>query len=91
LIYALFKDHLTRRIRFVSPCSQKLSLGSSLFKHGQIELLFSEALLYEGEQGSISVRKEHTSAVLAKAEKILIVTENEKLRAAEIMEAGIIA
>ena len=56
---------------------------------GQVELLSSEALLYEGEQSSLPVRREHTSAVLAKAKNILNVTEKEKFRAAEITKAGI--
>jgi predicted nucleic acid-binding protein len=56
---------------------------------GQVELLSSEALLYEGEQGSLPVRKEHTLSVLAKARNILIVTEKEKTRAAEIMKVGV--
>jgi predicted nucleic acid-binding protein len=56
---------------------------------GQVELLSSEALLYEGEQSSLPVRKEHTSAVLAKAKNILNVTEKEKSRAEEIMKFGI--
>lgn len=56
---------------------------------GQVELLSSEALLYEGEQSSLAVRKEHTSAVLAKAKNVLNVTEKEKFRAAEIMKVGI--
>jgi predicted nucleic acid-binding protein len=56
---------------------------------GQVELLSSEALLYEGEQGSLPVRREHTTAVLAKAKSVLNVTEREKSRAAEIMKAGI--
>jgi len=34
---------------------------------GQAELLSSEALLYEGEQSSLSTRREHTLAVLSKA------------------------
>jgi predicted nucleic acid-binding protein len=56
---------------------------------GQVEILSSEALLYEGEQSSLPVRKEHTSAVLAKAKSVVNVTEKEKFRAAEIMEVGI--
>jgi len=56
---------------------------------GQVELLASEALLYEGEQSSLPVRKEHTLAVLAKAKNVLNVTEKEKFRAAEIMKGGI--
>lgn len=56
---------------------------------GQVEILSSEALLYESEQSSLPIRKEHTSAVLAKAKTVLNVTEKEKLRAAEIMKANI--
>jgi predicted nucleic acid-binding protein len=56
---------------------------------GQVELLSSEALLYEGEQSSLPVRKEHTLAVLAKAKNVLNVSEKEKIRAAEIMKVGV--
>jgi predicted nucleic acid-binding protein len=55
----------------------------------QVELLSSEALLYEGEQSSLPVRKEHTSAVLARAKKVLTVTAKDKSRATEIMKVGI--
>jgi len=56
---------------------------------GQAELLSSEALLYEGEQNTLPVRKEHTLSVLEKAKNVLAITEKEKSRAAEIMQAGI--
>ena len=56
---------------------------------GQVELLSSEALLYEGEQSSLPVRKEHTLAVLAKAKNVLNVSEKEKIRASEIMKVGV--
>ena len=56
---------------------------------GQAELLSSEALLYEGEHSSLPVRKEHTLSVLAKARNVLVVTEKEKSRAAEIMQVGV--
>jgi len=56
---------------------------------GQVELLSSEALLYEGEQSSLPIRKEHTLAVLAKAKNVLNVSEKEKIRAAEIMKVGV--
>jgi predicted nucleic acid-binding protein len=56
---------------------------------GQVELLSSEALLYEGEQSSLPIRKEHTLAILAKAKGIVNVTEKEKLRAAHLMTFGI--
>ncbi len=56
---------------------------------GQVELLSSEALLYEGEQSSLPIRKEHTLSVLAKAKDVVSVTENDKLRAANLMAFGI--
>jgi predicted nucleic acid-binding protein len=56
---------------------------------GQIELLSSEALLYEGEQSVLPIRREHTLAVLSKAENIINVTEKAKIRAAKLMAFGI--
>ena len=56
---------------------------------GQAELLSSEALLYEGEQNPLPIRKEHTLAVLAKAKSIVNVTEKEKLRATHLITFGI--
>jgi predicted nucleic acid-binding protein len=52
---------------------------------GQAELLSSEALLYEGEQSSLAIRREQTFAVLSKVRNIVQVTEKEKLRAAKLM------
>jgi predicted nucleic acid-binding protein len=59
------------------------------FDSEEIELLSSEALLYEGEQSALPIRKEHTRAVLAKAKSMVNVTETEKLRAAGLMVFGI--
>lgn len=56
---------------------------------GQAELLSSEALLYEGEQNSLPIRREHTFAVLSKAKNVINVTEKEKMRAANLMTFGI--
>jgi predicted nucleic acid-binding protein len=56
---------------------------------GQVELLSSEALLYEGEQSSLLTRKEHTLAVLAKAKDVINVTKKETLRAANLTTFGI--
>ena len=58
-------------------------------ENGQAELLSSEVLLYEGEQSSLPIRKEHTLAVLAKAKSIINVTEKDKQRAANLMPFGI--
>lgn len=54
----------------------------------QIQLLSSEALYYEGEQSSFPIRREHTLAVLSKAEPVINVTEKEKIRAANLMTFG---
>ena len=56
---------------------------------GQAELLSSEALLYEGEQSSLPLRKEHTLAVLSKAKNIINLSEKEILRAANLEKFGI--
>lgn len=56
---------------------------------GQVELLSSEALLYEGEQSSLPIRKEHTLAILAKAKSMVNVAEKDKQRAANLMGFGI--
>ena len=56
---------------------------------GQAEILSSEALLYEGEQSLLVIRREHTLAVLSKAKNVIVVTEKEKLRAANLMTFGI--
>jgi predicted nucleic acid-binding protein len=60
----------------------------ALCNSGQAELLSSEALLYEGEQGSLPIRKEHAIAVLSNSKVVLAVTEKERSRAAELMKFG---
>jgi predicted nucleic acid-binding protein len=54
----------------------------------QIELLSSEALLYESDQSTMPIRKEHTIAVLVKAKRTIVVTEEEKSRAANFVSYG---
>lgn len=61
----------------------------SLCDIGQTELLSSEALLYEGEQSALPIRREHTFAVLSKAKNVINVTEKEKMRASNLMTFGI--
>ena len=56
---------------------------------GQIEILSSEALLYEGEQSTLPVRRELTFAVLAKAKNVIKVTDKEKNRAQNLVAFGI--
>jgi len=55
----------------------------------EVELLSSEALLYEGEQSALPIRKELTRAVLAKAKGFVTVKEKERLRAENLMKFGI--
>jgi predicted nucleic acid-binding protein len=61
----------------------------SLCDSAQIELLSSEALLYEGEQSPLPIRREHTFAVLSKAQNVITVTEKEKKRAENFIALGI--
>jgi predicted nucleic acid-binding protein len=56
---------------------------------GQIELLSSEALLYEGEQSPLPIRKEHTLAILEKAKSIINVAKKETRRAEKLMSFGL--
>jgi predicted nucleic acid-binding protein len=78
----------SNQIRIVLESEAVLGI-IALSNMGLVELLSSEALLYEGAQSSLPVRKEHTSAVLSKAKSVIAVTKKEKARAAEIMKVGI--
>lgn len=55
----------------------------------QLEIFSSEALLYEGLQSSLPIRREHTFAVLSKATSILTVSNQVKLQAENIMKYSI--
>jgi predicted nucleic acid-binding protein len=84
----------SKTARHIESNSDCFGVGSRswnyrFFRNRAGELLSSEALLYEGEQSSLPVRKEHTLAVLAKAKMFFNVTEKEKIRAAEIMKVGV--
>lgn len=57
--------------------------------NGQVEILSSEALLYEGEQSSLPIRKEHTLSVLTKAKNVINVTKKETQRAIDLKSLGI--
>jgi predicted nucleic acid-binding protein len=56
---------------------------------GQADLLSSEALLYEDEQSSWPIRREHTLATLAKAKSVIKVSAKENKRAAGLSKFGI--
>lgn len=77
------------QIRIVLESEAVLGIISLCDAAGRVELLTSEALLYEGDQGTLSVRKEHTLAVLGKAKGVVKITEKEKYRAANLMVFGI--
>jgi len=56
---------------------------------GRIELVSSEALVYETEQNPLLIRREHAYSVLAKAETTVNVTINAKARASQFLQQGI--
>ena len=76
------------RVRFVLESEAVLGI-IALCHQGQVELISSEALLFEGEQNPMPIRKEHTMAVLSEAKIVIIVTEMEKKRAANLITFGI--
>jgi hypothetical protein len=66
------------QIRIVLEAEAVLGI-LALCESGQLELLSSDALVYETEQNPLSVRKEHGRAVLAKArEKIALSSEAKR-------------
>ena len=56
---------------------------------GTVELVSSEALVYEAEQNSQPTRKEHALAILDKASHIAIFEPNAERRAATFVESGV--
>ena len=61
----------------------------SLCDVGQIELISSEALVYEAEQNPLPIRREHSYSVLARAKTTVSVTASVKERAAQFLQHGI--
>jgi len=61
----------------------------SLCDAGLIELVSSEALLYETEQNPLPIRREHSCSVLAKAKTTVSVTASVKERAAQFLSIGV--
>lgn len=76
------------QIRIVLEAEAVLGIIAFCESH-QVELLSSEALLYESDQNSLPLRREHSIAVLSKATDVVKVTEKEKLRAASLLALGI--
>jgi len=56
---------------------------------GQVELVSSEALVYETEQNPLPVRQEHAYAALAKAKTTVNITTGVKERATLFLQYGI--
>lgn len=62
-----------------------LSLGDA----GLIELVSSDALVYEAEQNPLPIRQEHSYSVLAKAKTTINVTTGVKERASQLLSHGV--
>jgi len=75
------------QIRIVLEAEAVLGL-LALCESGQVELLSSDALLYETEQSPLPVRKEHARAVLAKAREKVNLSGEAKLRAKQLEALG---
>lgn len=61
----------------------------SLCVAGLIELISSEALVYETEQNPLPIRREHGYSVLAKAKMTINVTASVKERASQFLQHSI--
>lgn len=61
----------------------------SLSESGKIELVSSEAILYEIEQNPLPIRREHSYYVLAMAKATVKVNAEIKERASEFLKHGI--
>jgi predicted nucleic acid-binding protein len=61
----------------------------SLCDAGLVELVSSEALVYEAEQNPLLIRREHSYFVLAKARTTINVTASVKERASQFLQHGI--
>lgn len=61
----------------------------SLCDAGLIELVSSEALVYETEQTPLPIRREHADSVLAKAKTTINMTASVKERASQFLQRGI--
>lgn len=76
------------QIRIVLEAEAILGLFA-LLDAGRIELLSSDALVYETDQNPLPVRQEHARAILAKAKEYLRLSEQAKVRAAKLVELGL--
>lgn len=56
---------------------------------GQVEIVSSEAIIYENEQNPLPVRREHSRAVFIRAKSIVTLTDDVKARSSQFLEFGI--
>jgi predicted nucleic acid-binding protein len=77
----------SKQIRIVLETEAVLGI-LALCDEGKIELVSSEALIYETEQNPILMRREHANAVLARAKNVVKVTDETKARAVELLKLG---
>ena len=76
------------QIRIILESEAVLGLFS-ICESGQAELISSEALIYEAEQSTLPIRREHSYAVLEKSKEIIFITEKEKSRALDFFKIGL--
>jgi predicted nucleic acid-binding protein len=76
------------QIRIILESEAVLGLFS-FCESGRAELISSEALLYEAEQSTLPIRREHSYAVLEKSKDMIFITEKDKSRASEFLVFGI--
>jgi hypothetical protein len=56
---------------------------------GRLELVSSDALIYETEQNPLPVRQEHARAILSKAIGIMRLSDEVKSRSSQFVESGL--
>ena len=75
------------QIRIVLEAEAILGL-LALLDTGHFELLSSDALIYETDQNPLPVRQEQARAILAKAKTRIRLSDQAKVRAAQLTELG---
>ena len=75
------------QIRIILEAEAVLGIVA-LCESGQLEIVSSDALIYETAHNPLPVRREHARAVLRKARETIGVSEEAKVRAAQLMKFG---
>ncbi|MBN1148335.1 MAG: PIN domain-containing protein [Anaerolineales bacterium] len=76
------------QIRIVLESEAVLGIFS-LCETGQLELISSDALVYETDENPIPVRQEHARAILSKAKSIVALSDESISRAAQLVNSGL--